>query len=111
MEVLQDGEWHDYVEVVREVAKVVPPGKALRKAEQLRLASARRPGEHLSYTAERRVVQRPTEQLIEYGAYAIVRAVLLASPSFEIEPRGKLTRDGPKRVRFTGKSVWRPADG
>lgn len=112
VELLEDGEWHDYKQVVREAAKVIPPGKALRRNEQMRQAAVRRPGEHLTYTAERRVIARSHEELISIGAQAIVRATLSGSATFEIEPRGTKTADGLKRVRLRpGQTVWRPPDG
>lgn len=37
-EVLADGEWHDIEDVIREVAKSVPPGVATRTAERHRKA-------------------------------------------------------------------------
>lgn len=111
MELLQDGKWHDYHTIVREAAKVVPPGKALRKQEQLRKAGVRGPGKHLSYTHERRAVHRSNDELIGFGARAIVGATLASSRIFEIKPRGKVLPGEKKRIRLSGKPVWRPPDG
>lgn len=36
-EVLSDGEWHDFEQVVRDAMRLVPPGKAFRHAERNRL--------------------------------------------------------------------------
>lgn len=105
-ELLADGKWHDYSVIVREVAKVVPPGKAIRKSETMRQRAARQHGSYVD--PDNRKIPRTDERLIEYGALAIVRATLSGSVLFEIKPRGTHLRDGPKRIRIVpGKKPWR----
>lgn len=41
LELLSDGEWHDYEQLLREVIKVVPPGVALRYAQTKRFHMAK----------------------------------------------------------------------
>lgn len=109
-ELLADGEWHNYSEIVRKASKVVPPGVAMRKIETIRLASARK---HKGYSnPSQRKIMRSDTRLIEYGALAVARQVLSGSVLFEIEPRGTKQADGPKRIRLApGKEVWRPQGG
>jgi hypothetical protein len=111
-ELLQDGEWHDYRVIVAKCAQAIPPGVAYRKSEELRLASTRRHDAKNYRHPETRKIPRTDEQLITYGAMAIVRQTLSGSVMFEIEPRGTRVTDGPKRIRLKpGSKMWRPPDG
>lgn len=109
-ELLADGEWHDYDAIIKEAALTVPPGRAKRMTERMRLRHRREPGEH--YIGDHRRVHRTDDELIEYGARAIVSASVSGSVAFEISPRGTRVRDGAKQVRLApGKRLWRGTDG
>lgn len=107
-ELLADGQWHDYKEIIRKTAIVVPPGVAIRKIETIRRASARKHARQGSeyVDPETRRIEREDSRLIELGATAMTRQILSGSTLFEIQPRGALTKDGPKRIRIKpGKKV------
>lgn len=100
LEILADGEWHDYRSTVREVAFSVPPGVAMRRANRGRAASGK---------PRKKDPDNHTRQ-IEIGASSIAREVLMDETTFEIEPRGRRTYHGPKRVRLVPAKVP-PAQG
>lgn len=69
LDILSDGEWHDYEQLIQECAPMVPPGLAWRKAEQNRLkyyerekreAEPRHYGDRTNtiLTGQRAVIQR-----------------------------------------------------
>src|SRR4051812_31363778 len=65
---LRDGEWHDFAPFMTELAKMVPPGMAFRRAEKERSVRKGSPTQR----------SRPltTEQILMYGARAEVRTAL-----------------------------------
>lgn len=97
LELLKDGDWHEYGTVLREIAAAVPPGVAVRRAERMRLLSNRgTPSEDMP----RKKDVGNTTRLIAVGSTSIARDVLADRRSFEIEPRGTRLYDGPKKVRL-----------
>jgi hypothetical protein len=86
---LLDGEWHDLEEILRELSKLVPPGRAVRRNETDRRLS--------SGTPVRRVTRGSEDRLIASGKRAIAKDMLNKS-YFEIYPPGKVKN---KRVRMT----------
>lgn len=80
LEVLQDGSWHQMEDVVTEMAKVIPPGRAMRHAEDRRKASGMNPQK----PAERRV-PRSTEFLVQVGARHIAKDGLKHSKRLEFK--------------------------
>lgn len=103
LQVLSDGDWHDYRRVVSEVMRVIEPGVAMRRAEANRIATARetlRSG-RIRTNSERltsRKVQRDAAQLVLFGARSIAQEVLANSKTFETFPRGPNKPD--KRIRI-----------
>jgi hypothetical protein len=79
VELLEDRAWHDYEATIRELARMVPPGKAIRRAERLR--AQRGPAE--------RYVPVSDERAIASGQRSIVKDSLHA-PWFEVCPAGVL---------------------
>lgn len=61
---LADGEWHRYEEIRREVAKLVPPGVAVRRTEAMRATT-----ERATRTSGRagRVTPRAADYLVHVG--------------------------------------------
>jgi hypothetical protein len=108
VELLADGEWHNYEQVVRELMKVVPPGPAIRRAEQDRIASNRG---HKKADEEigPRVKPRGTDELIRSGRRAIVRA-FLRNVNYETDRPGRANRIDPeRRIRMLRKpQAFRP---
>jgi hypothetical protein len=95
VELLEDGKWHDLDKTVRELSRLVPPGRAIRRAEQNRAQASGTPT---------RTRQLSHERLIASGARSIAREVM-RPPHFEIDPpastgRPANTDDGRKRVRL-----------
>ena len=90
VELTEDGQWHDYDTVAKELAKLIPPGKAMRRAEQTRLTQGG--------PAERRL---PTDdhRVIETGKKAIVRGTLRGR-WFEVDPPGRHWDGQTRRVRL-----------
>ena len=84
-DLLTDGEWREYEWMIRELGKLVPPGRAIRRNEQDR-----------SYNSDARERVRPLspERAIQAGRRAIVRDALRVS-SYEHEER-----DGIRFVRM-----------
>jgi hypothetical protein len=100
-EILADGEWHEYEELMRELVPLVAPGRAWRANEEGRyrqaLHRARAKGEELPWKPPR---VRPVDpdRARESGARAIVRK-MLNSGYFEIDPPGRAAK---KRIRDPG---------
>lgn len=78
VELLEDGEWHDYELIVRQIARVYPIGKAARLTEAARARLT--PGEP-------RTRPLSAARQIESGARIKARATLLGSRAFEVDPR------------------------
>lgn len=95
LELLADGEWHDRDWVVREVGKVVPPGRALRDVERRRkLTIERRIKRGLTVTEgalEERQHKRDENLLIASGQRGIALDILYSGARFEhrTDERGK----------------------
>lgn len=87
-EILADREWHSYPAVLRELSHKVPPGVAVRRAEQLR---KKQRNDHGSPAPVERVKPRETDALIRTGARDIVKSFLANVLVFEVDkkyPRG-----------------------
>lgn len=90
IELLEDGEWHDYEKTIREAGKIIPPGRAMRRAEQARRgANPNSPSE--------RARPLPPERLVATGRRYIVRDGLRGG---HVET--KTDSDGVRWVRLTG---------
>lgn len=100
-EILADGEWHNYGEVIEALMPLVPPGVALRKNE-----SARRKGKPTSPV--NRQVQRTETQLIRAGQRSVVTQMLNSGAIFEIEPRTALIPASSKKIRMLTEFVASP---
>jgi DNA-directed RNA polymerase subunit M/transcription elongation factor TFIIS len=96
VELLEDGEWHDLEFVLRELGKLVPPGRAMRRNENDR---------RLSSGTDARKKDLSETRLIASGKRAIAKDLLNKS-YFEIYPLGRVQN---KRVRMTElppRAVW-----
>lgn len=77
-ELLADGEWHDYEGLLREVAKLVPPGIAMRFGEYRRIKGGAPPD---------RVFPADSAQRIRDGKRAYAHEAMRDKlHSFEIKP-------------------------
>lgn len=83
-ELLGDGEWHQHEKIMRALMKLVPPGPALRRSEQDRLAWLRQRGRE---DAPRKR-ERATEDQVYSGQRAIVRDFLHNKGVFETNKAG-----------------------
>lgn len=96
--ILSDGEWHDYEALLRELMRMVPPGRAARAAERHRVGQAARRaryrGDELTGVPAPTRVNDP-DRVRDTGARLIVRKVL-GDAHFEISPPG---RSPSKRIR------------
>jgi len=75
VELTEDGQWHNMEKLLRELAKMVPPGRAMRRAESNRLNVGGPP-------------QRATgevERILKTGRRSIVRD-FVRPPWFELDP-------------------------
>lgn len=98
LEVLADGEWHDYRVTIKDIAAAVPPGVAMRRAEAQRIRS-------IGSDAPRKYRAGKDSRLIEIGATSIAREVVADATTFEIDPRGTPSRVGPKKIRLVAAKV------
>lgn len=94
-ELLGDGEWHSYEQVARELCRLVPPGKAIRRSENERFHSTGKRYAKGEYPQER-VRYRDTSELIRTGARSYVRD-FLHHRNFEV--RGA-PRDPDRQIRL-----------
>jgi hypothetical protein len=100
---LADGAWHDYEQVIRQLIKIIPPGRAIREAEKLRVAQARKRARYASSPPPEAAPRRSPpdlDRLRETGARSIVRKMLNGA-HFEITPPGR----GRRRIRLPRRSV------
>jgi hypothetical protein len=97
LELLADGEWHNYRTTLREIASAVPPGVAIRRTERAR---KRRVGAE----STRKYRANNNERLIEIGALSIARDVIADASWFEIEPRGT-QQTATKKIRLIPAKV------
>lgn len=96
--ILSDGRWHDYEALLRELMRMVPPGRAARAAERHRVGQAVRRARYRGDVLTR--VPAPTrvndpDRVRDTGARLIVRKVL-SDAHFEVAPSG---RSPNKRIR------------
>jgi hypothetical protein len=89
--ILADGQWHDYEALLRELMRMVPPGRAARAAEKHRVGQASRRaryrGDVLTSVPPSTRVNDP-DRIRDTGARLIVRKVL-SDAHFEISPPGR----------------------
>lgn len=98
-DLLEDGEWHDYEQVIRELAKMVPPGRALRHAEKIRKAAGNGRNKNEDWNPpEQRVRARSREQIIATGARSIARS-MIHHKDIEIRHLSD-SHKGPKQIRM-----------
>lgn len=102
VELMGDGKWHDYETIIRELAKLVPPGVALRRSEQLR-QSARPSTDGAAHDPNwkpppARIRPRSTEDQISTGARVIAR-LFLGAVGFETN------RPGVSGIKVAGQPV------
>ena len=88
-ELLLDGEWHPWHEIIDEVAKVVTPGRATRAAEQIRARTG---------PAERRK-PRTHDELVLFGQRDYARRAS-RHKWFEVDPPGRTPPGVTKRIRL-----------
>lgn len=87
VELLEDGQWHNYADLVRVLSKMVEPGRAMRRAERVRAAGG--PPERYRAVEDYRLIQS--------GQRSIVRDFLIKK-YFEIKPPGRPVDGGEERV-------------
>ena len=96
-ELLRDGRWHDYHEIVTKIAVKVPPGRAVRRAESQRVtASKDRHGGRDNVPARQQ--STGISHQVRIGSRHIAKQVLNRT-RFEIHPAGPVPPGTPKRVR------------
>lgn len=98
-ELLADGGWHDYEQVMRELVKVIPPGRAVREADSLRVAQVRKRARYAGRTPPDKPARQrhgDLDRIRTTGARAIIRKMLNGA-EFDIDPPGRAER---KRIRL-----------
>lgn len=85
--ILDDGQWHDYEDVLRKIQKVITPGVAVRAAEAVRKSTSGAP--------EVRAKGRSQEFLIASGKRHVARSALRGSARIEHD-----RSDGGHRIRL-----------
>jgi len=98
-QLLRDGKWHDYEEVLAELMKVVPPGRAVRVAELNRRQAHRGLGPNDPLPPRRR--PQPPEKVVEFGAKEVVRD-FLRNRAYETDPNTSLDKSKRRRIRQVG---------
>lgn len=93
-ELLEDGEWHETEKIINVLVKLVPPGRAKRKAEWIRVGRARAAGR----PAPERSKPRSDEFLIRSGARRIVRDAI--ARTLRVEHK---MEDGVRYVRLNSE--------
>lgn len=96
LELLADGEWHEWDRLVSEIAKLVPPGLAKRKAEWVRTRRAVRGGREPAP----RAFAKSDEFLIRVGSRRLVYDRLVASTRIE----RRTDEDGRRWARLKGSN-------
>jgi hypothetical protein len=97
LELLDDEEWHDYERVMAQCMRMVPPGQAYRKAEESRVGYLQRHNREV----KPRVRNTDSDQVIRSGARQVVSQLIQGQPEFEVDPRGVVPRNGPrKKIRL-----------
>ena len=91
-ELAGDGEWHDFEDLLRELAKMVPPGIAMRRSEYDRMRAARKSqqkedaegvGRVKARATKGRVIERDKGALIRGAARRMVRMLFIATQKKE----------------------------
>lgn len=102
VELLDDGQWHDYEAVRAQMMKLIPPGIAWRKAEQIRLAGERQ--RRREGAPEMANPRRTTREIqVESGRKHMVSQMLENSRIYE---RDKLTSSGrPQTGGGSGRRI------
>lgn len=100
-ELLGDGQWHPYEQVLNALMPLVPPGLALRKSEQERLASL----QTRKKEAKPRTRPRTTEELIRSGQRSVARSFLQNKGVFEADRPGSHHIGGNhgRNIRMIGR--------
>ena len=75
-ELLDDREWHELEALFRALGKLVPPGKAVRRAER------ERKGQRGGTAPSERVKERSHERLIQFGRRSYARDAINASARY-----------------------------
>jgi hypothetical protein len=112
-EILADGEWHDYEALLRELMRMVPPGRAARAAERHRVGQAVRRARYRGTTldgvpAPNRV--NDPDRVRDTGARLLVRKVL-SDAGFEIAPLGRAPDKKIRDRRALAAEVAKPRPG
>lgn len=99
VEILDGGGWHDMEDVIADLSRLVPPGRAIRRNERDRAASGGPPTRHNPL---------PVEEMIRSGARSIVRELIRKqrhrAPVYETE-HGKVRLVGlPRNVTSDRKN-------
>jgi len=100
LDILQDGEWHNFDEIVSECMPLVPPGVAWRKAEKNRQQHydrQGRPQQDRHYGDKNTTIQTGQRMLVAIGVRGLAR-----HGRIEVEYQDpSLKRKRPSRVRLT----------
>lgn len=101
-ELLADGEWHDYEELLSELGKLIPPGMAFRAAERSRRNSLKSRG----LEVKPRTVEQPYERLVATGRRVILMDKLRPRYGFELDvpAKGGQHRHVGRRIRLRGEA-------
>lgn len=97
-QLLADGAWHDYEQVMRQLIKVIPPGRAIREAEKLRVVQARKRARYVGNAVPDAPPRRrpgDLDRMRETGARSIVRKMLNGA-NFQISD----LQAGQRRIRW-----------
>jgi hypothetical protein len=90
VEICADGRWHDHGALVRELSKMVPPGRAMRRAESNRVKGGGTP---------ERTNEAQAHRILESGRRSIVKE-FVRKPWFETDPPGRQPQGTRLRVRL-----------
>lgn len=101
IELLQDGQWHDYHVILAHAAKTVQPGQAIRQCEADRLLSLSHRGKPVVPERTRKL---STSDQIRAGSRSIVQKRLL-NKAFEIDPPGTQPFGTRKKVRLRVRTL------
>jgi hypothetical protein len=110
VELLSDGEWHDYTEIVRKVAIVIPPGLAMRRSETDRIAAARQS----IFSSRRMVVDsfcvtvHSSGGTSDYSADSFWARVDRSDPAgcWPFTEGGEITASGHVRLWWNGNKLY-----
>lgn len=100
MEILSDGEWHYYEDLVKECAPLVPPGQAWRAAEKNRVkyyVRAGKPVEPRHYGDRNNTILSGQRSVIQ-GTLVTIRKMRASETEYATIPNSK--RQKPTRIRL-----------